>query len=329
MNEIYSIVLLTLKICFISTSVSAILALFLGFRLGINDSKTSNIFKTITSAFTSLPPVIAGLWCTCFFKNGIFGKLSWLYTEKVIILAQVLIVIPIICANIYPAVESIRNSYLETCLGLGISKFTMYRQLLKEVKYPIISAIITGFGRAISEVGAVMIVGGNIRFKTRVLTSAIVLENNKGNYQMSIKLGIILMVISLSISMLAMVFRGRESDKIRKYRSWGFRKKTLYYRRIHFPWRQKYILTGENGTGKSTLLKSFVGLNDFVKGKIVSDKDIVYQAQNSYIFKKTPRDNFKIIGVDAEEIRDQLEYLEIEKLIDQDIDSLSGGERKK
>lgn len=92
---------------------------------------------------------------------------------------------------------------------------------------------------------------------------------------------------------------------------------------------KKYILTGENGTGKSTLLKSFVGLNDFVKGKIVSDKDIVYQAQNSYIFKKTPRDNFKIIGVDTEEIRDQLEYLEIEKLIDQDIDSLSGGEREK
>lgn len=220
MNEIYSIVLLTLKICLISTSVSAILALILGFRLGINDSKTSNIFKTIISAFTSLPPVIAGVVVYLLFsKNGIFGKLSWLYTEKVIILAQVLIVIPIICANIYPAVESIRNSYLETCLGLGISKFKMYKQLLKEVKYPIISAIITGFGRAISEVGAVMIVGGNIRFKTRVLTSAIVLENNKGNYQMSIKLGIILMVISLSISMLAMVFRGRESDKIRKYRS--------------------------------------------------------------------------------------------------------------
>lgn len=220
MNEIYSIVLLTLKICLISTSVSAILALFLGFRLGINDNKTSNIFKTITSAFTSLPPVIAGVVVYLLFsKNGIFGKLSWLYTEKVIILAQVLIVIPIICANIYPAVESIRNSYLETCLGLGISKFKMYRQLLKEVKYPIISAIITGFGRAISEVGAVMIVGGNIRFKTRVLTSAIVLENNKGNYQMSIKLGIILMVISLSISMLAMVFRGRESDKVRKYKS--------------------------------------------------------------------------------------------------------------
>lgn len=220
MNEIYSIVLLTLKICLISTSVSAILALILGFRLGINDSKTSNIFKTIISAFTSLPPVIAGVVVYLLFsKNGIFGKLSWLYTEKVIILAQVLIVIPIICANIYPAVESIRNSYLETCLGLGISKFKMYKQLLKEVKYPIISAIITGFGRAISEVGAVMIVGGNIRYKTRVLTSAIVLENNKGNYQMSIKLGIILMVISLSISMLAMVFRGRESDKIRKYRS--------------------------------------------------------------------------------------------------------------
>ena len=92
----------------------------------------------------------------------------------------------------------------------------MYFQLLKEVKISVISAIITGFGRAISEVGAVMIVGGNVRFKTRVLTSAIVLENNKGNYQMSIKLGIILMAISLTVSFLAMIIRGRNNDKIKK-----------------------------------------------------------------------------------------------------------------
>ncbi|WP_099321482.1 ABC transporter permease [Anaerococcus sp. Marseille-P3625] len=217
MNEIFSIVVLTLRICFISTLISTIIAILLGFTLGLNDNKFIKYVKIITNAFTSLPPVIAGVVVYLIFsKNGVLGHLSWLYTEKVIIIAQVLIVTPIITANIFPAVESIRNSFIETSLGLKISKVKMYFQLLKEVKISVISAIITGFGRAISEVGAVMIVGGNVRFKTRVLTSAIVLENNKGNYQMSIKLGIILMAISLTVSFLAMIIRGRNNDKIKK-----------------------------------------------------------------------------------------------------------------
>lgn len=217
MNEIFSIVVLTLRICFISTLISTIIAILLGFTLGLNDNKFIKYVKIITNAFTSLPPVIAGVVVYLIFsKNGVLGHLSWLYTEKVIIIAQVLIVTPIITANIFPAVESIRNSFIETSLGLKISKVKMYFQLLKEVKISVISAIITGFGRAISEVGAVMIVGGNVRFKTRVLTSAIVLENNKGNYQMSIKLGIVLMAISLTVSFLAMIIRGRNNDKIKK-----------------------------------------------------------------------------------------------------------------
>lgn len=217
MNEIFSIVVLTLRICFISTLISTIIAILLAFTLGLNDNKFIKYVKIITNAFTSLPPVIAGVVVYLIFsKNGVLGHLSWLYTEKVIIIAQVLIVTPIITANIFPAVESIRNSFIETSLGLKISKVKMYFQLLKEVKISVISAIITGFGRAISEVGAVMIVGGNVRFKTRVLTSAIVLENNKGNYQMSIKLGIILMAISLTVSFLAMIIRGRNNDKIKK-----------------------------------------------------------------------------------------------------------------
>lgn len=217
MHEIFSIVVLTLRICFISTLISTIFAILLAFTLGLNDNKFIKYVKIITNAFTSLPPVIAGVVVYLIFsKNGVLGHLSWLYTEKVIIIAQVLIVTPIITANIFPAVESIRNSFIETSLGLKISKVKMYFQLLKEVKISVISAIITGFGRAISEVGAVMIVGGNVRFKTRVLTSAIVLENNKGNYQMSIKLGIILMAISLTVSFLAMIIRGRNNDKNKK-----------------------------------------------------------------------------------------------------------------
>ena len=92
---------------------------------------------------------------------------------------------------------------------------------------------------------------------------------------------------------------------------------------------KKYILTGENGAGKSTLLKSFIGINTFVKGGIENDKNIVYQAQNPFIFKKTPRDNFKIIGKNIKNIKKDLEFFAIENLLDQNIDSLSGGEKEK
>lgn len=92
---------------------------------------------------------------------------------------------------------------------------------------------------------------------------------------------------------------------------------------------KKYILTGENGAGKSTLIKSFIGLNDLIKGDIISDKNIIYQAQDPYIFKKTPRDNFKIIGKNPENFKEDLKYFGIEKLLDQNVESLSGGEKEK
>ena len=92
---------------------------------------------------------------------------------------------------------------------------------------------------------------------------------------------------------------------------------------------KKYILTGKNGAGKSTLLKSFLGLNDLVKGEIISDKNIIYQAQDPYIFKKTPRDNFKIIGKNPKNFKEDLKYFDMEKLLDRNVESLSGGEKEK
>lgn len=218
MQEIYSIIGVTLRVCLLSTLIASIIAIVFAFVLGINNSKIANFFKTIITAFTGLPPVIAGVLVYLLFsRNGIFGDFNWIYSERVIIIAQVIIVIPIIISNIYPVVENIRLDYLLTCKGLNMSKTKVYYQLLKEIKYSVITSLVVGFGRAISEVGSVMIVGGNIRYKTRVLTSAIVLENNKGNYDMSIKLGLILMTISFFVSFIAIYFSRRADDKIKKY----------------------------------------------------------------------------------------------------------------
>lgn len=215
MNETLSIVLLTLKLCCLSTLLSSIIAIPLGMLLGIYENKISRFLRPIFTAFTGLPPVIAGIVVYLIFSNhGILGNLKWLYTGKVIVIAQMLIVIPIICSQIFPAIMPIRDTYLLNSLGLGLSRFKILKQVPKEIKMSIIAAMISGFGRALAEVGAVMIVGGNIRFKTRVMTSAIVLENNKGNYQMALQLGFILVIISLIVSFSAMKFsKVAENDR--------------------------------------------------------------------------------------------------------------------
>lgn len=117
--------------------------------------------------------------------------------------------------------------------------------------------------------------------------------------------------------------------KIKNVQAEIYEKLLFYIEDFNFYDGKKYILTGENGAGKSTLLKSFIGINTFVKGSIENDKNIVYQAQNPFIFKKTPRDNFKIIGKNIENIKKDLEFFAIENLLDQNIDSLSGGEKEK
>lgn len=117
--------------------------------------------------------------------------------------------------------------------------------------------------------------------------------------------------------------------KIKNVQAEIYEKLLFYIEDFTFYDGKKYILTGENGAGKSTLLKSFIGINTFVKGSIENDKNIVYQAQNPFIFKKTSRDNFKIIGKNIENIKKDLEFFAIENLLDQNIDSLSGGEKEK
>lgn len=117
--------------------------------------------------------------------------------------------------------------------------------------------------------------------------------------------------------------------KIKNLQAEIYEKLLFYIEDFTFYDGKKYILTGKNGAGKSTLLKSFIGINTFAKGSIENDKNIVYQAQNPFIFKKTPRDNFKIIGKNIEKIKKDFEFFAIENLLDQNIDSLSGGEKEK
>lgn len=201
MNEILQIVLNSIFICLTSTTIATVFGVPLGLIMGKSTKKWVLKIRPIISSLAGLPPVLAGITIFLLLSNaGPLGSYRLLYTHTAIISAQVLIVLPLIIASVYPLVLPIKSSFLETCYGLHISSYKQIRYLLNELRYGILAAILIGFGRAMAEVGAVMMVGGNIRFKTRVMTTAIVLETNQGNYKTALILGLLLLIISFSIN---------------------------------------------------------------------------------------------------------------------------------
>lgn len=201
MNEILQIVLNSIFICLTSTTIATVFGVPLGLIMGKSTKKWVLKIRPIISSLAGLPPVLAGITIFLLLSNaGPLGSYRLLYTHTAIISAQVLIVLPLIIASVYPLVLPIKSSFLETCYGLHISSYKQIGYLLNELRYGILAAILIGFGRAMAEVGAVMMVGGNIRFKTRVMTTAIVLETNQGNYKTALILGLLLLIISFSIN---------------------------------------------------------------------------------------------------------------------------------
>ena len=216
MNEILQIVLNSIIICLTSTSIATLLGVPIGLIMGKSTKRWILKIIPIISSLAGLPPVLAGITIFLLLSNaGPLGSYRLLYTHTAIISAQVLIVLPLIIASVYPLVLPIKSSFLETCYGLHISNVKQLKYLVNELRYGILAAILIGFGRAMAEVGAVMMVGGNIRYKTRVMTTAIVLETNQGNYETALILGIFLLFISFGINFLVhSVFKEVNHDSL-------------------------------------------------------------------------------------------------------------------
>ena len=148
-----------------------------------------------------LPPVVAGLWITLFlWRSGPLGDFAWLYTPTAIIMAQILVSLPIVTALTSTAFQQINPKMILQVKALGATKPQLYWILMKEVKLAILAAIIAGFGRVIAEVGAAMMVGGNISGETRILTTSIVMEVSKGNFDIALALSFILMTLAFIIT---------------------------------------------------------------------------------------------------------------------------------
>ncbi|MBT2693199.1 ABC transporter permease [Bacillus sp. ISL-55] len=199
--EILEITLLTLKVSITAVLISTLIGIPAGMFLGLARFPGRKFILAIVNIGMGLPPVVAGLWITLFlWRSGPLGDLAWLYTPTAIIMAQILVSLPIVTALTSTAFQQINPKLILQVKALGATKLQLYWILTKEVKLAILAAIIAGFGRVIAEVGAAMMVGGNISGETRILTTSIVMEVSKGNFDIALALSFILMTLAFIIT---------------------------------------------------------------------------------------------------------------------------------
>lgn len=211
--ELYGIIFLSLKVSAIAVAISSIIAIPIGIAISIGKFFGKNLLINIINTFMGIPPVVAGLVVYILLSNkmGIFHTIRLLFTPTAMIIAQVLLAVPIIMGLTIVAVRSIYSNIRKTAVSMGASYTQIVWIVIKEARYAIGAAVITGFGRLMAEVGAVMMVGGNIRYKTRVMTTAIALQKGMGEFQIALALGIILLLISFIINIgLDLLRRGKE-----------------------------------------------------------------------------------------------------------------------
>ncbi|MFL2656188.1 MAG: ABC transporter permease [Burkholderiaceae bacterium] len=208
-NELINIIFLTLKVSISSVIIASLIALPIGSLIAISNFRSKKIIVIILNALMGLPPVVVGLIIYLLFSRaGPLGELGILFTPEIMILAQTILVLPIICALTRQIIEDIWQEYQEQLISLGIKKYQATLTLLWDARFSLITVLLAGLGRALSEVGAVLIVGGNIDGVTRVMTTAITLETSKGDLSLALNLGLIL--IFLIIVLNAIIFAIKE-----------------------------------------------------------------------------------------------------------------------
>ncbi|MFH1916135.1 MAG: ABC transporter permease [Nanoarchaeota archaeon] len=199
--EVLKITLLSLRISLTAVFLSALIAIPLAFFINHHRFFGKKVLISIIHTGMALPPVVVGLFVYIFLsRNGILGYLDILYTPTAMIIAQMVLAIPIIMGISISALHGVEKKIKDTVISLGATKFQLAKKVIREAKYGIITAIITSLGAALSEVGAIIIVGGNIRFHTRALTTSIVLETRRGNFALAMALGIILIAFAFLIN---------------------------------------------------------------------------------------------------------------------------------
>jgi tungstate transport system permease protein len=212
--EVLGITWLSLKISGTATLISLFIGVSIGTAVALNNFFGKRFVISLINTGMGLPPVVVGLFVTMMiWRSGPFGFLEILYTPYAMIIAQAIIATPIVMGISLAAIQNLSPNLRLQILSLGASRLQMVWILIKEARLPLLAAVMAGFGGVISEVGASIMVGGNIKGYSRVLTTATVMETGKGNFDVAIALGVILLILAFIINALLTQIQQRHNPR--------------------------------------------------------------------------------------------------------------------
>ena len=202
------IVGLSLRVTLTAVAISCLIGFPLGAAVGAFRFPGRGLVTVVLNALMGLPPVVVGLMVyLALSASGPLGPLRLLYTPTAMIIAQTVLVTPIVAALTKQVIEDLHREYAEQFASLGVGPVDRVGALLWDARYSLLTVTLAGFGRAVAEVGAVIIVGGNINHVTRVMTTTIALETSKGNLELALALGVVLLALALAVNAAVMSIR--------------------------------------------------------------------------------------------------------------------------
>jgi len=211
--EIYQIAWTSIKISLIATLIASVFGLLLGIVVAITQFPGKHLIQQILNTLMAMPTVMIGLiFYGLLSRQGPLGGFGLLYTETAVIIGETCLILPLIMNMTLIAVQSTDQRLVSTLTMLGAKPYQQIIPIISELRFTLLAAVITGFGRAIGEVGAAMMLGGNIQGLTRTMTTAIALETSKGDFELGLALGLLLLIIAFSINFLLQIVNTKSTS---------------------------------------------------------------------------------------------------------------------
>ncbi|MCP4682622.1 MAG: ABC transporter permease subunit [Desulfobacterales bacterium] len=208
--EFLGTIAVSLKVSSISTLFASVFGIPAGFVIAFKEFYGKRLLITILNTLLALPTVVVGLFVYSFIsRRGIFGVFDLLYTQNAIIIGQMILIIPIVTTFTISAISRIDERYRSTAMTLGANIIQTVWIIIREARFGIVAVIIVAFGRVIAEVGISMMLGGNAKGFTRTMTTAMALEYDKGEFVLSIALGIVLLIVSFAVNVVFNYIQGK------------------------------------------------------------------------------------------------------------------------
>ena len=211
--ELLLIIQVSLKVSGTSTLIASVVGVPAGFFIAFRTFPGKRLLITVLNTLLALPTVVVGLFVYAFLtRRGVFGTFDLLYTQKAMIIGQVILIVPIVTTFTISAISRIDDSYRKTALTLGANILQTAWVIVREARFGIVASIILAFGRVIAEVGISMMLGGNAKGFTRTMTTAMALEYDKGEFVLSVALGIVLLLVSFGVNVCFNYLQGKARE---------------------------------------------------------------------------------------------------------------------